>query len=79
MAGFVQISNDGSSGTGDLRGVGILSKEDIVKARDTLLLFSEIGGNGDPDFGSFLGSVSYRYPISSEIDLTLTGVTATVV
>ena len=71
--GFVQISNDGSSSTGELRGVGILSKEDIVKARDTLLLFSEIGGSGDPDFGSFLGSISYRYPISSEIDLTLTG------
>ena len=71
--GFVQASNDGSGGTGDLRAVGAVSKENILKDRDTLLLFSEISGNSDPDLGSFMGSVSYRYPITSSLDLTLAG------
>ena len=71
--GFVQASNDGSGGTGELRAVGVLSKENIVKDSDTMLLFSEISGNSDPDFGSFLGSISYRYPIASGLDLTLAG------
>ena len=71
--GLFQASNDGSFGTGELRGVAILSKEKLVKNNDTLLLFSEINGNIDPDFGSFLGSVSYRYPLSSTIDITLAG------
>ena len=71
--GFVQASNDGSGGTGELRAVGVLGKENIVKDRDTLLLFTEISGNSDPDFGSFLGSISYRYPIASALDLTLAG------
>ena len=71
--GFVQASNDGSGGTGEMRAVGVVSKENIVKDNDTLLLFSEISGNTDPDFGSFLGSISYRYPIASALDLTLAG------
>ena len=71
--GFVQASNDGSGGTGELRAVGVVSKENIVKDSDTLLLFSEISGNLDPDFGSLLGSISYRYPIASALDLTLAG------
>ena len=71
--GFLEASNDGSGGTGDLRAVGAVSKENILKDRDTLLLFSEISGNSDPDLGSFMGSVSYRYPITSSLDLTLAG------
>ncbi|MDA0257526.1 MAG: hypothetical protein O2972_02415, partial [Cyanobacteria bacterium] len=71
--GFVQASNDGSGGTGELRAVGVVSKDNIVKDNDTLLLFTEISGNSDPDFGSFLGSISYRYPIASVLDLTLAG------
>ncbi len=71
--GLFQASNDGSFGTGELRGIAILSKEKLIKNNDTLLLFSEINGNIDPDFGSFLGSISYRHPLSSTLDITLAG------
>ena len=72
-AGLIKASNDGSHGTGEMRGVTILSKEQLFQRNDQFLLFTELNGNTVPDFGSFLGSVSYRFLVAPTIDLTLAG------
>ena len=71
--GLITASNDGSNGTGDSRGIAILSKEQLIRSNDLFLLFTEVNGNTDPDFGSVLGSMSYRFPVAPTLELTLAG------
>jgi len=68
--GDFSLRNEGSNGSGEARFVGGLVKEDVVRPGDTLLLYSELGTDDAPAFGSLVSSISYTLPLSEAFSFT---------
>lgn len=68
--GDFSLRNDGSNGSGEYRGVATLVKPSLALAGDTLLLYGEVNGTDQPDFGSLITSISYSLPIHDQLNLT---------
>jgi hemolysin activation/secretion protein len=69
--GELSLRNDGSSGSGEGRAVGTLIKADLASRGDVLLLYGELNSPTDQaSLGALISSVSYTYPISSQLFLT---------
>ncbi len=68
--GEFSLRNEGSNGSGEARFVGGLIKEDLARPGDTLLLYSELGANDAPSFGSLVSSISYTLPLGEAFSFT---------
>ncbi len=68
--GDFSLRNEGSNGSGEARFVGGLIKEGLARRGDTLLLYSELGANDAPAFGSLVSSISYTLPLGQGLSVT---------
>jgi hemolysin activation/secretion protein len=68
--GDLSLRNDGSNGSGEYRGVATLVKPSLALNGDTLLLYGEVNGNDQPQFGSLITSLSYSVPIADRLNAT---------
>jgi hemolysin activation/secretion protein len=68
--GEFSLRNDGSNDTGELRVVGNLLKQDLLLGGDTLLLYGEASGTGEPEYGSLISSISYTLPLAETLSIT---------
>jgi hemolysin activation/secretion protein len=68
--GDLSLRNDGSSGSGQFRGVATLLKPHLLLRGDTLLLYGELNATESPDLGAAITSFSYTLPFSDNLSLT---------
>lgn len=68
--GDFSLRNEGSNGSGEARFVGGLIKEDLALRGDTLLLYTELGSDDAPAFGSLVSSISYTLPLGDAFSFT---------
>ncbi len=68
--GELALRNDGTSGSGEFRGVATLLKPTLMRRGDTLLLYGELDATRSPELGAAIASVSYTYPFSDTVSLT---------
>lgn len=68
--GDFSLRNDGSNGSGEYRGVATLVKPSLALNGDTLLLYGEVNGSDQPEFGSLITSLSYSVPIADGFNAT---------
>jgi hemolysin activation/secretion protein len=70
LAGDFSLRNDGSTGSGQFRGFGVLAKGGLLRHSDQLLLVGELNGTDAPQLGYRSVSLSYRLPFSERASLT---------
>lgn len=70
LRGELALRNDGNGGSGQFRGLATFVKEQALVNGDTLLLFSEINTDSNPEIGSLNGSLSYSLPLLDRLSLT---------
>lgn len=70
LAGDFSLRNDGSGGSGQFRGVGVLAKGGLLRQSDQLLLVGELNSTDAPQLGYRTVSLSYRFPLSDRASLT---------
>ena len=68
--GDFSLRNDGSNGSGEFRGVGTLVKPSLALPGDTLLLYGEVNGTEQAEFGSLISSLSYTVPLDDRLNVT---------
>ena len=68
--GETSIRNDGNAGSGEWRGVAVLQKKDLIKRGDQFLFYGELNADGDPELGAGIGSLSYGYPLTENLNIT---------
>ena len=68
--GEFSLRNDGSNGSGEFRGTGVLVKTDLATSGDTLLLFGELDSNDTPSLGAVITSLSYTVPLADQLSFT---------
>ncbi len=68
--GDLSLRNDGTSGSGQFRGVASLLKSRVLRRGDTLLLYGALDGTGTPELGAAITSLSYTLPFSDSLNLT---------
>lgn len=72
LQGDISLRNDGSNGSGEGRVVGTLVKGGLASPGDVLLLYGELNfaDLSAPDLGATIGSLSYTYPLTDQLNLT---------
>ena len=70
LQGELSLRNDGSGGSGQFRALGVLSKGDLARAGDQVLLVGELDSDDQPQLGYRLLSLSYRLPLGSRLSFT---------
>ena len=71
--GELSLRNDGSGGSGQFRGLGVLAKSGLATPADQLLLVGELDSDDQPELGYRLLSLSYRLPLGSRLAFTTAG------
>ena len=69
-AGQLSLRNDGNAGSGESRALLIVNKQDFAQKQDQLLFIGELDSDKDPELGYLLSSLSYRVPISDNLQFT---------
>jgi hemolysin activation/secretion protein len=70
LQGDISLRNDGSSGSGEGRAVVTLLKPSLATQGDVLLLYGELNFDDTPQLGASIGSISYTFPLSDQLNLT---------
>jgi hemolysin activation/secretion protein len=65
--GEIALRNDGNNGTGEARATAVLSRNEILKYGDNLFFYAEADASRTPELGTVLGSISYSYPLNSQL------------
>lgn len=65
--GEISLRNDGNNGTGEARATAVLSRNGIFKYGDNLFFYAEADTTRTPELGTVLGSLSYSYPLNSQL------------
>jgi len=73
LQGELSLRNDGSGGSGQFRGLGVLAKSGLATPADQLLLVGELDSDDQPVLGYRLLSLSYRLPLGSRLAFTTAG------
>jgi hemolysin activation/secretion protein len=73
LQGELSLRNDGSGGSGQFRGLGVLANSGLALPADQLLLVGELDSDDQPALGYRLLSLSYRLPLGSRLALTTAG------
>jgi hemolysin activation/secretion protein len=73
LQGELSLRNDGSGGSGQYRGLGVLAKSGLATPADQLLLVGELDSDDQPELGYRLLSLSYRLPLGSRLAFTTAG------
>lgn len=68
--GETSLRNDGNTGSGEWRAVGVLQKKSLLVRGDQFQFYGELNSDSDPELGAGIGSLSYTYPVSQSVDLT---------
>ncbi len=68
--GDLSLRNDGNAGSGEWRAITILQKQNIFTDGDLLQLYGEGNVDSDPEFGAAIGSLSYTFPLASNVNFT---------
>jgi len=77
LAGDFSLRNDGSGGSGQFRGVGVLVKSGLLRQSDQLLLVGELNSTDAPQLGYRAFSLSYRLPIGERVSLSTAAASST--
>lgn len=64
------ISNDGTNGSGEARGLATVVKSGLAIRGDTFLLFGEFDSDRTPSLGAVISSISYTLPIGDQLSFT---------
>ncbi|MFN9659177.1 MAG: hypothetical protein ACK6BC_02175 [Cyanobacteriota bacterium] len=70
LVGEFSLRNDGSGGSGQFRGLGVVAKSGLLLERDQLVLAGELNSDRDPRLGYRALSLSYRLPLTERLELT---------
>tara|TARA_B100001250_G_scaffold171070_1_gene147340 strand:+ start:167 stop:1846 length:1680 start_codon:yes stop_codon:yes gene_type:complete len=70
LQGEITFSNDGNDGTGQWRGSSSLLKKNFLKHNDIFLTYFEFSSNSEPEIGTEVISISYKWPFSNAWDFT---------
>ena len=67
--GELSLRNDGSPGSGQARATASLLRPSLLKRGDSLLLYGELNGNESPALGQATSSLSYTYPLGTNLNI----------
>ena len=67
--GELTLRNDGNNGTGEARATALASQNSLFHYGDNLFVYAEVDGTRTPELGTFLGSISYAYPLSNQLQV----------
>ena len=70
LQGDLSLRNDGSTGSGQFRGLATLLQGDLVRSGDALLLYGEVNSDSQPDLGYSLASISYTLPLGDRLQIS---------
>jgi hemolysin activation/secretion protein len=70
LVGEISLRNDGSGGSGQFRGLAVLSKTGTLLERDQLFLVGELNSDADPQLGYRALSFSYSLPLAERLAFT---------
>lgn len=68
--GDISIRNDGNAGSGEWRTVGVVLKNNLATRGDTFLVYGELNADQDPELGAAITSLSYSFPLASQLNFT---------
>lgn len=68
--GELNLRNDGNPGSGQARATASILRSSLLKQGDNLLLYGELNGNESPAIGQASSSLSYTYPLSTNLNIT---------
>jgi hemolysin activation/secretion protein len=69
-SGEISLRNDGSGGSGQFRGVAVLSKTGLLRELDQLFLVGELNSDATPQLGYRALSLSYGLPLADRLTFT---------
>ena len=73
IQGELSLRNDGNTGSGQFRALGVVARGGLLRPADQLLLVGELNADADPELGYRLISLSYRLPLGSRWAFTVAG------
>jgi hemolysin activation/secretion protein len=68
--GEISLRNDGNNGTGEMRATALVSRNSLFNYGDNLFIYGEADATSTPELGTLLGSISYSYPLTRQLQVS---------